>query len=402
MRQAHIKKGVYWHIFPTYGEAKDAIWRDPAMLFSIIPPALIANKNEQELVIYFRNGSVLQLIGADEPDSLRGAGPMGVVFDEFAKIKYYAWQIVEPVLRANGGWAWFIGTPLGKNHLYDLYQLGQQNHKEWKSYLLKASKSGIIPIDQLMESKKISTQATWNQEWECEFLEGEGSVFRGVREIMTAEPHNPNTPEHENEIYVMGLDLAKVQDYTVISIFSRSTNQQVYRQKIKTIEWPFQKKIIYSVAKNFHNCLIYIDATGVGDPVADDLIRSGLSVEPYKFTEQSKKELIEKLAIWIEQKKIRLLPNEDALLEYDNFSYTLGPTGKLRYEARQGFHDDCVIADALAVWDLQPLYGQVNISMPTPLQIYKQKVFNSFEYEQSQGKQDDWSEWEETTDDHGF
>ena len=80
VKQAHLKRGVYWHIFPTKTEAKDAIWRDPNMLFNILPERLIEKVNEVEMVVYFKNGSVLQLKGADDPDYLRGAGPVGVVF----------------------------------------------------------------------------------------------------------------------------------------------------------------------------------------------------------------------------------------------------------------------------------------------------------------------------------
>ena len=87
VKQSQYRVGAYWHIFPTYSEAKDAVLRDPSMLFRIIPPQLIKKKNEQELVVYFHNGSYLQLKGADEPDTLRGAGPVGIVFDEFAKVK---------------------------------------------------------------------------------------------------------------------------------------------------------------------------------------------------------------------------------------------------------------------------------------------------------------------------
>lgn len=354
VKQAHLRVGVYWHVFPTKTEAKDAIWRDPAMLFNIIPEDLILKTNESELIVYFKNGSVYQLKGADEPDSLRGAGPVGIVLDEFATMKFEAWQVVEPVLRANGGWCWFIGTPRGKNHLFQFYHEGLKGHKEWKSWILKASKSGIIPLDQLEESKKTSTQAIWNQEYECDFLEGEGAVFRGVREIMTAVPHKP-LPGH---FYVMGVDLAKVQDYTVIRVYDRTTNALVYSDRFQTLEWPFQKKKIATIAKHYNNALVMLDGTGLGDPIADDLARVGVAVEAFKITEQSKKDIIEKLSIWIEQKKIKLLFQEDALFEYDNFSYEIGPTGKIRYGARQGFHDDIVLADALGVWALTPLYKE--------------------------------------------
>jgi len=359
VKQAHLKRGVYWHIFPTSTEAKDAVWRDPAMLFNIIPESLIEKKNEVEMVIYFKNGSIMQIKGADDPDALRGTGPCGIVLDEFAKMKYYAWEVVEPIIRANGGWAWFIGTPKGKNHLFNLYQRGKEGHHEWKSWLLKASQSGIIPMDQLLESKRTSTQANFNQEWECEFLEGEGSVFRGVRNICTAIPEKPEG----THMYVMGVDLAKVQDYTVVSVYDRSTNGQVYQDRFKTLEWPFQKKKIKAISDHYNHALTIIDATGIGDPIADDLIRAGVPIVSYKITEQSKKDLIEKLSIWVDQGLFKMLAIQETLFEFDNFTYEIGSTGRIRYGAPVGFHDDIVISQALAIWSLQPI-SKVQLAVP--------------------------------------
>ena len=387
IKQALFKVGVYWHIFPTYAEAKDAVWRDPQMLFRVLPAQLIARTNEQELVVYLKNGSILQLKGADDPDALRGPGPLGIVFDEFAKVKYEAWEITEKVLRANAGWAWFVGTPKGKNHLFRLYQLGQQNHPEWKSWLLKASESGIISQDQLEESRKTSSPAHFNQEWECEFLEGEGAVFRGVREIADAVAHKPL----DGHLYVAGCDLGKVHDYTVITVYDRSTNAQVYQDRFNTIEWPFQKKRIKAVADHYNHALIAIDATGLGDPIADDLIRANVAVEPVKFTEQSKKDLIEKLSIWIEQKRIKILNIKETLDEFDNFNYEIGETGRIRYGAPQGFNDDIVIAHALAVWSLNPLWKEVYEKQKNKIQKWKEKSRERFE-EREYG--DGWKEWE--------
>ena len=83
VKQAHLRVGVYWHIFPTYGEAKDSVWRDPGMLFNIIPNELVSEINQTDLVVKFKNGSLYQLKGSDDPDALRGPNPFGVVFDEF-------------------------------------------------------------------------------------------------------------------------------------------------------------------------------------------------------------------------------------------------------------------------------------------------------------------------------
>lgn len=359
LKQAHVRVGTYWHIFPTYSEAKDAVWRDPNMLFSIIPEVLIEKKNESELVVFFKNGSILQLKGADNPDRLRGANPVGVVLDEFATMKRDTWDvIIEPIIRANQGWCWFIGTPKGKNQLFEMYQRGLQGNPEWKSFLLKASESGIIAQEQLMEAKRTSIPATFNQEWECKFLEGEGSVFRNVRDVATALPKAPEL----NHLYVMGVDLAKVQDYTVIVVYDRTTNKQVYQDRFNKLEWPFQKSRIIEIAKHYNNALVMLDATGIGDPIADDLLRAGVAVEPFKITNESKKEMIEKLSIWIEQKRMAFINIQDTLYEFDNFSYEITSSGRILYGAIQGFHDDIIIATALAVWGLQPLIIQQVLS----------------------------------------
>jgi hypothetical protein len=397
-----MRVGVYWHIFPTYSEAKDAVWRDPHMLFEIVPEELILKKNEQELVLYFKNGSILQLKGADQPERLLGANPYGVVLDEFAEMKRETWdRIIEPIIRGNQGWCWFVGTPRGKNHLYEFYNRGLGEYPEWKSWRLKASQSGIIDPGQLANSKLTMSQALFSQEWETEFLEGEGSVFKGVRLAMTAAPMNPDKPEYKEHMFVMGVDLAKVTDYTVIRVYDRSTNSLVYTDRFNRIEYPFQKKKIQAISKHFNNALAVIDATGIGDPIVDDLLRSGVPCEPVKITEQSKKELIEKLSIWIEQRKIHLLRPEfdpQALIEYDNFSYEIGPTGHVRYQAREGFHDDIVMADALAVWSLQPLFYEqpTNADNATHRFFLKQVQ----EQEHINDGNDDFSEWEQTTDEY--
>jgi Terminase RNaseH-like domain len=386
VKQAHLRVGVYWHLFPTYTEAKDAVWRDPQMLFRIIPEELVAKYNQQELVVYFKNGSIMQLKGADDPDALRGPGPLGIVFDEFDTMKYEAWGVMEPVLRANGGWAWFIGTYKGKKNLYRLYQRGQGDNKEWYSSMLKASESGIIDQDQLAEAKAGMSEALYAQEFECDPLEGEGIVFRGTKEIATATPHTP-LPEH---VYVMGVDLAKYQDWTDISVFDRQTNAEVYHDRFQQIEWPFQKKRIKAVHDHYNHALVRLDATGVGDPIADDLARDGVSVDPFKITSQSKKELIEKLVISIEQKSIRILPVQQVIDEFESFSYGLSPTGQVTYQAPQGFHDDAVISKALAIYDLFPKYKVRTEPEKTPMQQAFEKQKEEF-YGEVAELSEEWS-----------
>lgn len=388
-KQALQHVGVYWHIFPTHVEAKDAVWRDPNMLFRLIPEEFIAKKNEQDLVVTLKNKSIIQLKGADDPDMLRGSGPRGLVFDEFQKQKIEAWQTLEPVVRANNGWAWFIGTPMGKNHLYDFYLRGENDqYPEWKSWLLKASTSGIIKASELEEARRSAiNEAFYNQEYECAFLEGLGQVFKGVRGVATATPKEPA----EGRAYVIGIDLAKYQDYTVLAVFDRQTNEQVYQDRFNKIDWPFQKEKIKDIARHYNNALCVIDATGLGDPIVDDLARAGVATEAVKIGELNKREMIEKLSIWIQQKRFSIINMEASIFELENFSYTIGPTGKIRYGAPSGLHDDIVLAYALALTQLNPRVATTIIKEASPIQLAKQRAVLQSIYGDSE--ESEWDQW---------
>lgn len=386
LKQACLVKGVYWHVFPTFAEAKNAVWIDPNMLFRVIPPEIILKKNESELSVTLKNGSIIKLVGSDNPDRLRGAGPLGMVLDEYDTMKDDVWPIVEPILRANGGWAWFIGTPKGRAKLYDLYNRGQNGTPEWKSWLLKASQSGVIPGHELQAAKETATTNLFNQEYECEFLEGVGSVFRNVRDVCTAAAQKP-IPGH---LYVIGVDLAKVQDWTVLTVYDRATNKQVYQDRFQKLDWPYQKSRIIAAAQFYNNALCYVDATGIGDPIVDDLLRARVSVEPIKLTNEIKKEIVEKLSIWIDQRRIRMLPTEETLLEFDNFTYEISRQGRIVYNAREGYHDDIVISHGLAVWGLNPLIRPVQDEPKSQIQTYYEEL--------TSGGQDKYLEYEEFED----
>lgn len=339
---------IFYYVCPTQRQAKDIVWKAPNMLDRFLPPQAVDKKNEVELTIYLKNKSQIQIKGADNPDSLRGTDPFGIVLDEYAQMKPEVYEeIFRPVLAFNGGWSWFIGTPKGKNHFYTQY-LKAQNNKNWQSVLLKASKSGILSPEELEVIRQESIEKTFLQEFECEFLDGEGVVFRRVRFNATAKPQEPVNGKQ----YIMGVDLAKVVDWTVIAVVDRHTHELVHFERFNQIDWQLQKARIEAVARRYNNCPIRIDSTGVGDPIAEDLKRTGLSVYDYKFTNQSKKLLIENLVIMLEQDKIKILDIPEIIQELENFSYEMSSQGNIRYGAPEGQHDDCVIGLALAYFDI--------------------------------------------------
>src|SRR3990172_1691017 len=103
IRQSQLAPGkVFWYVAPFYRQAKEIIWRDPDMLAKYLPDEIVARKNESELAVYFKNGSVLALKGADKPDSLRGPNPRFTVLDEFPTMHPTAWdENINPTVFSN-------------------------------------------------------------------------------------------------------------------------------------------------------------------------------------------------------------------------------------------------------------------------------------------------------------
>jgi len=105
IRQALKKVAVYYYIFPTYAQAKKVIWdaitNSGSKFLDYIPPEVVTSKNSQEMKIKLKNGSLIQLVGSDNIDSLVGTNPYGLVFSEYALQDPRAYQFLRPILLAN-------------------------------------------------------------------------------------------------------------------------------------------------------------------------------------------------------------------------------------------------------------------------------------------------------------
>jgi hypothetical protein len=91
---------------------------------------------------------------------------------------------------------------------------------------------------------------------------------------------------------------------------------------------------------------IMIDSSGVGDPIFEELQRSGLHINGFKFTQNSKQQLMVGLQNAIHEKKISF-PDSQIVKELEVFEFQYTKTG-VKYSAPSGFHDDCVMGLALA------------------------------------------------------
>jgi len=125
------RPGLYWHCFPDSVEGRRAVWdgmtSDGVPFLEFFPKDILVDRpNETEMSIrtVSANGgtSLYQVVGTDDANRLRGPNPVGVIFSEYPYQNPQAWEIIAPVLAANGGWAGFAYTPSGRNHGFELYR----------------------------------------------------------------------------------------------------------------------------------------------------------------------------------------------------------------------------------------------------------------------------------------
>jgi len=177
---ARRAKSVFTYVGPTYRQARQMVWEDPNMLFSSLPPQSEYpwKKNDTEMLVRFPNESLLRIMGGDDPDRLRGLDTVGVVFDEWAQMRENIWtEIFRPIIAQDAErWAWFLFTPKGQNHAYMLYQDAvrlMNDGREWRTSLLTADQSALIPADELIKMRAELPRALYDQEMLCAFVTDE-------------------------------------------------------------------------------------------------------------------------------------------------------------------------------------------------------------------------------------
>lgn len=159
--------GRFAYVAPQLNQAKDVAWAYLKRYTAPLSPKI----NEAELWVEVANAaghaSRIRIYGADNADRLRGGYFDGVILDEYADMGASVWgEIVRPMLADRRGWATFIGTLKGRNHLWGLYD-GRRDDADWFTMLAPASDTGIIAEDELAALREDMTQEEYAQEFEC-------------------------------------------------------------------------------------------------------------------------------------------------------------------------------------------------------------------------------------------
>lgn len=184
IRQCIKRVCLVFYVLPTYSQGRkavfDAIAIDGTKFLDYLPKQLIDSINQAEMKVRFKNGSILQIIGGDTYDtSLVGTNPYAVILSEFALMPPDIFSFIRPILAANGGWCAILGTPRGKNHLWQLWKVAQEL-PEWEIFVHKASEVQHIPTDVLFQERAQMDEGLYLQEYECSFDRGISGSFYGT------------------------------------------------------------------------------------------------------------------------------------------------------------------------------------------------------------------------------
>lgn len=186
LKWALTNVGTYYLVSPTYRQAKSIHWVE---LRKEVPREWIAKTNETELSITLKNGSVIELHGAENPDALRGVKIRGLVIDEIASIRNWDWlwsEVLRPTLTDYSAPVIFISTPKGFNHFYELYEDGQSKElgNDYKSWRFTSYDNPYIPKEEIDKAKNELTEDTFQQEYMADFRKYTGLVYKDFqREI---------------------------------------------------------------------------------------------------------------------------------------------------------------------------------------------------------------------------
>jgi len=301
-------------------------------------------------------GGVIDCWSMDNADAARGRKYALAAIDEAAMVGGldYAWEyVIRPTLIDLGGRALFGSTPKGRNYFWTLYRRGAEGEADWRSWQLPTTVNPRLKnLDQEIEDARAGMpEMTFRQEVLAEFID-DSTVFRKVQEAIDSGV-SVRLPV-EGHHYVMGVDLARLEDFTVLTVIDLDTDPRevVLVDRFNQVSWSAQRDRIAAAVERYGIDVVYIDQTGVGDPVVEQLrrqVRIRL-LHGVQFTNANKSMMVEALMMAFERGQVRLLDHpvmSSELLAYDAERL---PSGALRYNAPKGQHDDCVVSLMLA-WE---------------------------------------------------
>ena len=228
-------KGQVFYVAPTQGQARDIMWQT---LLDLANPVVVS-AHINNLQIKLVNGATISLKGADRPETMRGVSLKFLVMDEYADMKPEVFeQILRPALADQKGGALFIGTPMGRNHFYEMYKYAElEDDASYQSWHFTSYDNELLDPEEIDLAKKSMSSYAFRQEFMASF-EARGSEM--FKEEWVKFGDKPDVGD-----YYISIDLAGFEDVSK----KRTKNSKLDESAIAVVKvnedgW-FLENIIY-------------------------------------------------------------------------------------------------------------------------------------------------------------
>ena len=331
------QKGAW--VSPIYNQAKKVFQE----LFSAATD-IVVKSNKADLTMEFANGSTLQFLSAERYDSIRGFSFSHMVVDEAAFIKEIAMQeAIYPTLSALGKKCLIISTPKSKNWFYNAYLKGLNDDTDYISFRGISVDNPHIDTNFIEGQSKTLPPDIYKQEYLAEFSESGNDVFSGVDAICIL---NGWTQPESRKRYYAGIDLGLQHDYSVLTIMDESG--RVCRvERINGTSYAEIAKQFSTVLRPYKIAGGYTEVNGPGLPVFEMLRKEERKLKDWTTNNSNKAEGIRNLIYDIQEGSLEL-PHKDFFPhiynELNAYSYKIGATGTMTFNAPSGYYDDCVMS----------------------------------------------------------
>lgn len=336
----------------------------------------VGKVNRADRIVRWPAGQELHLRSANTPGDIVGETPTRVHIDEAGRIPPDVFDYIAPALARMDAVQIRWGTPRGKGRFYDDFQRGLD--EDGRSPML-TGKPPAYDGGRYVSFHAPSSIAPWwtpetldayaatmsplmvRQEMNAEFLDEGAGPFGDFLRYCTADIEEP----YRDGVYVMGVDLARKHDFLSARVFRVDVPGVLAREvnfyRANKQPWERMLRVVHGIAKRYNNAAIVVDATGVGDPVAERMKALGCYVaREFIYTEKSRTELLENLIGKVLTGQVEMLkPEVDkvATQEMADFqadpivskSSTVHAGVRFRYGHAPGKHDDTVMARALGL-----------------------------------------------------
>lgn len=358
----HSHRNV-WIFAPTLEQAK-IIFNEIAQFFRNRPLAdMVDGKIMNSPFPHFKlkNGTEYQCRGLNSPNNGRGNRAHLAIIDEAAFVKDGSIrEVVEPMFTVTGkaqdSAMVLVSTPFGSGEFKGKWDNYREENPRQARFQYTSFDNPYADLEFLEEVKQQygEDSALWQAEYMGVFQDDELAVF-STSDIKRAyeawqEGQRFPIPCIDGHRYVQGLDLANRHDYFVSTILDTTNRNQCvlsYMDRFRKRGYPFYKSRARSNFKTYNRARTIIDATSMGESVAQDL--TDISVIPYTIgTNADKWEIVQECSRMFQEGRIVIPFHKDIIAELTYFRYKVNPGGQtMGMEAPRGKHDDIVLSLSL-------------------------------------------------------